>query len=207
MAVAAAIDVPASKMLRRLSTLSSDDFELFDPFSLLPPGILLSCFTMKTEKLFHDEIPPHAAKSEMACGCIDRFGMPRCRSIAAAIVRRAQMRAALDHLAGDRHVGLAGIVATLLAPPARVLGNAARLRRIGLMPGCVPVRRPFPDIADHVVQAVAVGREGFHRRGALVAILIEILEWKFALPGVGHMRTAGREFVAPCELGTIEPAA
>src|SRR5258705_1766178 len=133
--------------------------------------------------------------------------MPRRRAIAAAIVRRAKMRAALDDLAGDTDVRLAGIVASLLATPARVCGNAARLRRLGLMPGCVPVRRPFPDIADHVVQAIAVGREGLHRRGALVAILIEILEWKFALPGVGHVRTAGREFIAPCEFGTIEPAA
>src|SRR5882757_7977866 len=46
-AVAAASDVPASKMLRRLNTLL-DDVELLGPFSLLSPGILRSS-TMKTE--------------------------------------------------------------------------------------------------------------------------------------------------------------
>src|SRR5882757_2103127 len=157
-------------MLRRLNTLLSDDFELLGPFSLLPPGILLSCFTMKTEKLFHDEIPHYAAEPEMTRRSIDRLGMPCGGPIAAAIVRRAQMRAALDDLAGDTDVRLAGIVAALLASPARVLGNAARLRRIGLMLRRVPVRRPFPDIADHVVQAVAVGRKRRHRRGALKTV-------------------------------------
>jgi hypothetical protein len=48
-AVAAAIDVPASKMLRQLSAPWFDDFELLGPLSLLPPGILLSYFTMKTD--------------------------------------------------------------------------------------------------------------------------------------------------------------
>ena len=35
----------------------------------------------------------------------------------------------------------------------------------------VPVAAPLPDVAGHVVQAVAVGREGLDRRGALVAVL------------------------------------
>src|SRR5882672_10113863 len=51
-AVAAAIDVPASRMLRRLNALLLDDFELLGPLSLLPPGILRSYFTVKTENYF-----------------------------------------------------------------------------------------------------------------------------------------------------------
>src|SRR6185312_3807023 len=97
--------------------------------------------------------------------------MSRSGAIAAAIIRRAQMRAALDDLARDLDVGLARIVAALLAPAARILGNAARLRRVGLVLRGKPVGRPFPDIADHVVKAISVGRECRYRRGPLVAIL------------------------------------
>ena len=69
----------------------------------------------------------------MAGRRVDRLGMARGRSIAAAIIRRAEMRAALDHLARNPDVGLARVVAVLLAPAARILRNAAGLRRVGLV--------------------------------------------------------------------------
>ena len=143
----------------------------------------------------------------MAGRGIDRLGMARRRPVAAAVVRRAEMRAALEHLARNFDVGLAGIVARVLAAAARIFRNAAGLRRIGFVLRRVPVGGPFPDIADHVVQAVAVRRKRRHRRGALVAVLVEILARKFALPGVGHVLAAGREFIAPGELGAVEAAA
>src|SRR5262245_52437968 len=95
----------------------------------------------------------------MTCRGIDRLRMSRSGAIATAVIRRAQMRAAFDDLARDLDVGLARIVAALLAPAARILWDAAGLRRVGLVLRGIPVRRPFPDIADHVVKAVSVRRK------------------------------------------------
>src|SRR3954453_1399762 len=126
--------------------------------------------------------------------------------VAAAIVRRAQMRAALQHLTRNPDVGLPRVVAIRLGATARVLWYAARLPCIRLVLWRVPVRRPLPDIADHVVDAIAVGRKCRHRRGALVSVVIVVVERKFTLPGVGPVRAAGRELVAPGELGPVEAA-
>src|SRR4249919_3669330 len=62
-----------------------------------------------------------ASKSEMARGGIDRLRMARCRSVASAVIRRAQMRAAFDDLLWNLDVGRSGVVAVDLAPAARVL--------------------------------------------------------------------------------------
>src|SRR4249920_3881917 len=102
--------------------------------------------------------------------------MPRGRAIAAAIVRRTQMRAAFDDLARNFDVRLVRVVAVFLAAAARIFRNAARLWRIGFVLSRIPIGRPFPDIADHVVQAVAVRWEGIDWRGAFVAVLMEILQ-------------------------------
>src|SRR5215218_5990947 len=98
--------------------------------------------------------PHDASKTQMAGRGVERLGVSRRRAITAAVIGRAEMRAALDDLARDLDVGLARVVTALLGPAARVLGNAARLWRFGFMLCGVPVRGPFPDIADHVVQAV-----------------------------------------------------
>src|SRR5207248_6027976 len=74
-----------------------------------------------------------APKADMACGRIDRLRMTRCRSIAAAIVGSAEMRATLEHLARNPAPRITGIVARCLRPAARIFRNAARLRRVGVM--------------------------------------------------------------------------
>src|SRR5215469_6928207 len=135
------------------------------------------------------------------------FGVPRGRAIAAAVVRRAQMRAAFQHLARDPDVGLARIVARGLKAAARILRNAAGLGRIGFVPVRPPVRGPFPDIADHVVKAVAVWRKGLYRRGPFIAVRTKILDREVALPGVRHLSAIRRERVAPGELCAVEAAA
>src|SRR6188508_2393617 len=101
--------------------------------------------------------------------------MARGRAVAAAVVRRAQMRAALDDLAGNPDLRLAGVVAVLLEPAARIFRDAAGLRRIRLVLLRIPVGGPLPDVADHVVHAVAVRRERGHRRGALETIVVVVL--------------------------------
>ena len=92
--------------------------------------------------------------------------MSRGRTIAPAIVRRAEMRAPLKDLARNSDVGLAGVVAVAFRPATRIFRNATRFRRVGLVLGREPIAGPLPDIADHVVDAVAVRREGRHRRRA-----------------------------------------
>src|SRR5271170_4898865 len=54
-------------------------------------------------------------KPEVARGRIHRFRMARGRAVAAAVIRRAQMRAAFDDLAGDFDLRLAGVEAVFFA--------------------------------------------------------------------------------------------
>jgi hypothetical protein len=73
----------------------------------------------------------------VAHGRVDRLGVARGRSIAAAVVGRAQVRAAFDHLAWNPDLRLAGVVALVFPTaarvcrirtlPARVLGMTALL--------------------------------------------------------------------------------
>src|SRR5215217_5950692 len=113
------------------------------------------------------------------------------------------MRAAFQDAARDPVPRLAWVVALVFMPATRVCGDAAGLRGIGGMLRGVIVRCPFPDIADHVVEVVAVGREGRDRGGALEAILREVLPREVALPGVRHVLATRRELVAPGELRAV----
>jgi hypothetical protein len=56
-------------------------------------------------------IPDDAAEADMARRRVDRFGMARGRAVTAAIIGRAEMRAAFQNLARDPDLRLAGIVA------------------------------------------------------------------------------------------------
>src|SRR6185503_7812771 len=104
----------------------------------------------------------------------------------AAVVRRAEVRATLDDLAGNSNLRLARIVAALDACAARIFWDATRLRRIRVVLLRVPVRGPFPYIADHVLHVVAVRRECGDRRCAREAVFIAVLEREIALPSVRH---------------------
>ena len=143
----------------------------------------------------------------MAGGGVDRLRMARSRPVASAVIRRAQMRAAFDDLLWNFHIGRSGVVAVVLAPAARVLRNAAGLRGIRLMLWRIPVGRPFPDVADHVVKSVTVRRECGDRRRAFKTVRIGVLAGKFTLPGIGHVTAGRREFIAPGKFGAVEPAA
>src|SRR6476659_43413 len=115
---AATSDVPLNSRSRRLRPAPSCGADWDDC-----PLLRSSCIAVP----FSD----HATKSDVAGGGIDRLRMPGCRPVAAAIVRRAQVRAAFEDFARDLDGGLARIEAVLLAPAARVLGDAAGLGSIG----------------------------------------------------------------------------
>src|SRR5208337_4808579 len=61
----------------------------------------------------------------------------------------------------------------------------------------IPVAAPLPDVAGHVVQAVAIRREGAHRRSAYKSIFARILDREYSLVGVRHVFAARLEFVTP----------
>ncbi len=74
------------------------------------------------------------------------------------------------HFARNFDARLRRVVARGFRPAARIFRNAAGLRRVGLMLRRIPVGRPFPDVADHVEEAVAIGRKRRHRRRAREAV-------------------------------------
>src|SRR6266850_237446 len=174
-----------------------------------PPAcpVLVSAFAETLSLLMACPHSGNAPEADMACRGVDRLGMTRGRTIAAAVVGSAEMRAAFKHLAWNPDIRLTRVVTRSLRSAAWILGNAARLRRIGLVLLRIPIGRPFPDVADHVVQAIAVGRKRCHRRCTIEAVRAKVLAWKFALPGVCHVLSAWRLLVAPCEFRAVKSAA
>src|SRR5580700_7603401 len=65
--------------------------------------------------------PDDTAKADMAGRGVDRLGVARRRAVAAAIIRCAEVRAALQNLAWNANVGLARVMARI--PPARRAGS------------------------------------------------------------------------------------
>src|SRR5580704_8546236 len=108
-----------------------------DPASRLSQNFRLTfmtaSFDFKSWLIVAEPLSNDAAKSQMASGCIDILRMTRRRAVSPAVVWRAQMRAALDHLARYFCSRLARIIAVFLACTARVLRNAAGLRRVGFV--------------------------------------------------------------------------
>src|SRR5215470_15619023 len=131
--------------------------------------------------------PDDAAKADVARGGVDGLGVTCRGPVAAAVTRCAQVRAALQYLARDADVRLAFIVAALLGRTVRILRKAARAWRGNFVLRAVPVGSPLPHVADHVVEAIAVGRIRGDRGGARVAIRACVLVRKLPLPGVGHV--------------------
>ena len=94
----------------------------------------------------------------MAGRRVDRLGKARRRSIPSAVVRRAEMRPAFDHLARNPDLGFSRIEAVgLVAAPRIVRGAARRALALRPEPRHVPVGRPLPYVAGNVDQTVAVG--------------------------------------------------
>src|SRR6516164_7797914 len=101
-------------------------------------------------------VPDDAAKADVAGGGVDGLSVAGRRTVAAAVIGRTQVRAALQHLARDADVRLAAVVAALLRRAAWILRRAAGAYRRDLVADAVPVGGPLPDVADHVVEPVTV---------------------------------------------------
>src|SRR5215831_18946680 len=128
---------------------------------------------------------------------VDLLRLPGGRTIARAVVGRAQKRAAFDHptrrlTARQRQI--------LQFGPARIDRCVARMTR------SIPIARPLPDIADHVVEAVTVRLEAADWRGPYVAVLVRVVDGEDALPGVGDRLALRIERARPVVL-TVATAA
>ena len=99
-----------------------------------------------------------------------------------AVLVRAQVGAAAHHALGG--AGFAGVVTIV-----RTLGIVYRLGAgrepvVIIMP--VPIGTPLPDVAGHVGQPIAVGRERADRCRRAVAVFRGVLVRESSLPDVGH---------------------
>src|SRR6266699_4149449 len=125
-------------------------------------------------------------EADMARRRINRLGNTCRRAIPQAVIRRAEERPAFEHLSWDAELRLCRINTLLSCPPSRIDRDAARPGRVFWMMLLVPVRRPFPYIASHVIQPIAIRWEGAHGRRPFIAIGEQVLAGKLSLPGVGH---------------------
>ena len=132
---------------------------------------------------------------------VDRLPLSRGRSIAQAIVRCAEVRAALDHAARHRLTGKC-----LGRGDPWISWHAARALHLVRVSCREPVGRPLPDVPGHLEEAVAVRLEARDRRGALVAVELQVLPRELALPRVGHRLAVGEVLVAPREDRAVEAA-
>src|SRR6266516_5431332 len=125
-------------------------------------------------------------EADMARRGINRLGNTCRRAITQAVIGRAEEGPTFEHLSWDADLRLCRINTLLSCPPSRINRDAARPDRVCWMMLLVPVRRPFPHIASHVIQPIAIGWEGTHGRRPLIAIGEQVLAGKLSLPGVGH---------------------
>jgi hypothetical protein len=123
---------------------------------------------------------------------IGRRSSTRARAITLAVVRVAKERTAFDSALGS--VRIAWIIA--LSRSTRVATNVFA-GGLDVAIGPIPVTAPLPNVASHVVQAVAIGREGAHRRSSYKSIFATVSNRKYSLPGIGHVFAARLEFVTP----------
>src|SRR6266480_3088718 len=142
-------------------------------------------------------------EADMARRGINRLGNTCRRAITQAVIRRAEEGPAFEHFSWDADLWLCRINTLLSCPPSRIDRDAARPGRVCWMPLLVPVRRPFPHIARHVIQPIAIRWEGAHGRRPFIAICHQVLPGELPLPGVGHQLATRSEFIPPGIDGTL----
>src|SRR6516165_752382 len=128
---------------------------------------------------------------------IDLLRLARSRTIARAIIGSAQERAALDDAARRLARGQCQILQFGSARINRLLPRVTRP---------IPIARPLPDVADHVVEPVAVRLEAADRRGGGIAVLVGVVDGEDALPGIGDRLAFGIEGTRPIILAVATAA-
>src|SRR3712207_5274434 len=123
-----------------------------------PRGMIPRTSSSVARQAFGDTLllarPAYAPEPYVRGGGVHRLALPCRRPVTKAVVRRAQVRSTLDHLARDLHPRLARRVAPLRRIGPRVPGDAARFRRLVRMPRREVVRGPLPHVACRVVEPV-----------------------------------------------------
>src|SRR5262245_5991849 len=142
-----------------------------------------------------------AAKAQMAGRGIDGLGHARCRTVAPAIIRRAQVRPAFHYFARDFDAGHVGIIALVPLSTSRIEVGAARLRNLLVL--LIPICSPLPNVAGHLIEPVTVGWKTSHRGSPLESVFFEILPGEFALPGVGHVLAIRCKRIPPNEFRSV----
>src|SRR5271166_1794819 len=93
-------------------------------------GLIVLCMVQRSSR---SRLTNDATETHMARRGVDRLRMTRGRTVAAAVIRRAQVRAALEHLSRNHDCGLAGVVARVLTTAERIDRDAAGLMSIGFV--------------------------------------------------------------------------
>src|SRR5262245_12137902 len=109
----------------------------------------------------------------MARRGIDWLRHARRRPVASTVIRGAQIRPAFHDPPRALDRGHSRIVAPLPLAAARFIDRAARALDPAVI--LIPVGRPSPDVAGHVIQTVAVWRKGADWRGPLIPIVDAVL--------------------------------
>ena len=162
---------------------------------MLPDGVfVLSRETMRPESMIRRDID-NTPEADMARRRINRLGNTCRRAITQAVIGRAEEGPAFEHLSWDAELRLRRINTLLSCPPSRIDRDAACPGRVFWMMLLVPVRRPFPHIASHVIQPIAIRREGAHGRCPFITICHQVLPGELPLPGVGHQLATRSEFI------------
>ena len=78
-------------------------------------------------------------------------------AIAPAVVGCAKVGAALHHLARDRNIRHARVAAPVALTAARIVDRAAGMLDLAVIP--IPVGGPFPDVAGHIMETIAIRRK------------------------------------------------
>ena len=138
----------------------------------------------------------------MARGRIDWLSHSRGGPVSLAVVWRAEMRAAFHDPSRNPDVGHARIVAVFCCAAFGIGARAACFCSLAVR--FIPVDRPFPNIANHVAQPIAVRWKRSDRRRPVKAVRRKIANWKFALPRIRHHLAVGTVFVSPREVGAVK---
>src|SRR4029453_16129917 len=149
---------------------------------ILPEIPMFSNARVSSCRSLRRRVPQHGAEAN-----VDRTQIGFLRL---AEIGRAQPRPALDHMDFGPPGGRGR---RLMVGTARV--RSALLHRV--MIAEIPVGRPFPNIAGHIEEAIAVWRETADGRGAAKTILRLVLIREETLPGIRHPLSAGALLVPP----------